>query len=164
MAQVAVAIPITGIFAVYRDDGIPARTGWVCDTVANRGDLVYQTAEGVCSRAAENIGATAQILGFLEQDVVADTSILLNWGYKAQQKTGSFAGDQVAIWGYGEFFVTAVSGAVTSGARVYPASSGRVSATQVSGSLPVGICKVGNTAANGPIVVEANLIGRLAGG
>jgi hypothetical protein len=163
MASVGIAFGQTGAFAVMQDYGLqPDGEMYVCDTVASRGMFVYESAEGVVSIVSGNMAATARLVGFIEQNVVADNSQAIEFGYAAQQKTSTEAGDKVVVWQAGRFFVTAVSGSISAGADIYPGDGGKVQGVQVGSAPKIGVCRKGNSTAGDPIEVEAWLIGRKA--
>lgn len=162
MTTVAVNQGVTAEFRVLQDYGLmPEGEVYVCESVASRGMLVaLGSATGVCALVSGAMPTTAVYLGFLEQDVVADNSRSIEFGYSAQQKVGSTAGENVAIWRAGRFFVTAVSGTVSAGGLVYPGDGGKVQGAQVASAPAVGYCTKGNSNGGDPIEVEIFLIGR----
>jgi predicted RecA/RadA family phage recombinase len=161
MALVGVTQGATAAFAVLQDYGIPPEgQKYVCRDVASRGSLVAMVDDSTCALVSGAMPATAVYLGFLEQDVVGDASAEIQFGYRAQQKTATLAGDPVTIWRAGRFLVTNVVGSVATGAKLYPADGGAVSATQTGSAPAVGVCVKGNSAPGGPIEAEIFLIGR----
>ena len=161
MSSVAFSQGATGQFEVRQSRGLlPEGELYVCDTVASRGMFVFESAEGVCSIVSGNMAATARLLGFIEQNVVADNSRAIDFGYYAQQKTSTEDGDKVAIWQTGRFFVTAVSGSIAAGADIYPGDNGKVQGVQVGSAPKIGVCRKGNSSAGDPIEVEIDLYGR----
>lgn len=169
MTSVAINQGVTGQFAVQQDYGVlPEGAIYVCDSVASRGYFVQQTAQGICSLVSGDMPATGILLGFLEQDVVADNSLSIQFGYTVQQQGATVggstvSGDLVTIHRFGRFFVTAVSGTVATGAKIYPQNGGLVGSTQIGSAPAIGQCVISNGGVAGnPIVMEVNLIGRLA--
>lgn len=167
MSTYAVGQGATAEFAVLQDFGILADSeNYVCSSVATKGMLVAHSADGVCALVSGAMPTTATYLGFVGGDVVADNSTAIQFGFTYQQQGGSVggttvSGEVVPIWRFGRFQVTAVSGTVTPGAKIYPQDGGKVGATQIGTAPAVGIAVKGNSSVAGdPIIMEINLIGR----
>lgn len=160
MSSVAVLQGATDAFAVLRHDNREPVGDYRCMSVCSRGSIVHQVSGGIVALTSGAVGSGAVIVGIIEQNVLASTEPSITFGYNAQQHTGTITGDKVAIWRHGKFYMTRVTGSVALGDLLYPADSGKVSATQTSGSPAIGVCVKANTASDGPIEMEMSLVGR----
>lgn len=168
MPSIGVAQGAVADFRILQEWGENSADGqnWVCSSVASQGMMVHLAAQGICALVSGAMPATATYLGAIEQNVVADHSQPIDFGYKAQQQGATVggvvvSGDVVSIWRRAQALMVAVSGTVTAGVLVYPQDGGKVGSVKIGVAEAIGFAITGNGGVAGdPFIMEWNLIGR----
>ncbi len=129
-----------------------------CDEVLSEGAPMEFAGDGVTIQGATPGSAGAGVVvGLLAQNVYDDTALGELSGYEFLNNTKAKKGDTVGlVIGQGYVLTTNYAGAVAMNDNLYPAASGKLSATQTGSDVVIGVAEGAGTDGDTLIRVRVN--------